>query len=137
MTINCPYCGNAAKFVSGEVIYPHRGDLAAKQFWHCEPCDSYVGCAQNTARPLGRLANASLRKAKIAAHAAFDPIWRRAPEYKRPKARRDAYKWLVAGMGLRPADTHIGMFDEAQCARVVELCAVRSTAAMLHEFTRG
>jgi len=133
VTINCPYCSQPAQFVSGAVIYPHRGDLATKQFWRCEPCDAYCGCHANTTTPLGRLANASLRKAKIAAHAAFDPLWRNKHVNARPKARRDAYKWLAAGLGLRPADTHIGMFDEAQCARVVELCRERAAAAMAAE----
>lgn len=41
---NCPYCGNPAQFVTGEVIYPHRKDLHDKKFYACPPCDAYVGC---------------------------------------------------------------------------------------------
>jgi len=136
VSIDCPYCGKPAEFVSGPEIYPHRGDLASKQYWLCRKCDAYVGCHQNTTTPLGRLADPKLRKAKIAAHAAFDPIWRSAHESRRPKARRDAYKWLAEALGMRPADTHIGMFDEKMCMRVVTLCkeyAVKKLAAEMME----
>lgn len=133
MTVPCPYCSRQAKLVSGRVIYPHRPDLAEKRFWLCTPCDAYCGTHPD-GRPLGRLANAALRKAKMAAHAAFDPLWhpfqaqqRAYPEARVPSARlrgimrTRAYHWLAEQMGLALGDCHIGMFDEAQCRRVVEI----------------
>ena len=39
----CNYCGLSATLVDGTVIYPHRRDVAAKKYWHCSPCDAYVG----------------------------------------------------------------------------------------------
>ena len=64
MTVLCDYCGGAAKLVGGEVIYPHRPDLAELKFWHCAPCRAYVGChrknkkhGQDGMQPLGRLAS--------------------------------------------------------------------------------
>ena len=74
--VHCDYCGKPALFVGGLIIYPHRLDLRSKVFYYCEPCQAWVGCHPNTAVPLGRLANAELRSAKMAAHAAFDPLWR-------------------------------------------------------------
>jgi hypothetical protein len=104
--------------VTGVSIYPHRPDLFAKLFYKCDTCGAYVGCHPGTDRPLGRLANAELRKAKSEAHAAFDPKWQRgkwAPRWR-------AYTKLAALLGIPSEDCHIGMFDIEQCKRVVEVC---------------
>lgn len=129
--IKCPYCGEDAHLVTGRIIYPHRVDLYDKKFWHCEPCDAYVGCHQQGAYvyinrqkvtsdgslPLGRLANADLRRAKTIAHDAFDPMWRRYGTHM----RRHAYKWLASQMGMTQDDCHIGEFDVKQCMQVVKV----------------
>lgn len=44
MTVKCDYCGKDAELVTGDVIYPHRSDLAPLKFWRCEDCEAYVGC---------------------------------------------------------------------------------------------
>lgn len=115
--LNCPYCNAKAELVNGAVIYPHRPDLFTKLFYHCAPCDSYVGCHPGTDKPLGRLANAQLRAAKSAAHRAFDPIWQggRMP-------RKAAYAELAATLGIPVKECHIGMFDLAMCKRVIVIC---------------
>lgn len=123
--LHCDYCGQPASLVSGDVIYPHRRDLAHKQFWHCADCRAWVGCHQGTTNSLGRLANAELRKAKGEAHSFFDPLWRQKIKrqgVKKREARSKAYAWLSEQMGIPPEQTHIGMFDVEQCRRVVELC---------------
>lgn len=71
----------------------------------------------HTTQPLGRLANAELRKAKIAAHAAFDSLWKTTA-----LTRSDAYTWLAEQLELAPKDCHIGMFDVEQCKQVVRVC---------------
>ncbi len=138
--LNCPYCGDPAKLVLGADLYPHRDDLAARIFWRCAPCDAHVGCHQagtshvvNGERivhkgdePFGRLANATLRKLKQQVHSHLDiwwkaeHKWRRHPAYtpkpRYPGARRnEVYAWLSKELGLDSAETHVGMFDEAQC----------------------
>lgn len=115
----CPYCGADAKLVSGVTVYPHRPDLAAKRFYECEPCDARVGVHDGTFKPLGRLANAELRAAKMRAHTAFDPLWRFGS-----MKRKAAYAALAAQLGIEPKDCHIGEFDVAMCERVIE--AVRA-----------
>lgn len=121
----CPYCGQQAKLVSGDVIYPHRPDLASKNFWECRPCDAYVGCHEagkgygDGTRPMGRLANAALRAAKRGVHLVFDPLWREAEH--RGRARTEAYARLAAEMGLPIEQCHIGEFDLEQCARAKEI----------------
>lgn len=113
--MDCPYCGNPAANVGGDVVYPHRPDLAPKRFWVCLPCDARVGCHGTSDRPLGRLANAELRQWKMKAHAVFDPIWK-----ERRMSRGAAYRWLAEMLGVE--EVHIGEQDVAGCKEIVEIC---------------
>jgi len=121
----CPYCDKPAPLVTGAVVYPHRPDLFTKLFYQCKPCDALVGCHPKAGLdgrgglgdgtvPLGRLANAELRRAKQAAHTAFDPLWQ-----SRQMSRRSAYKWLAESLGIEKKNAHIGMFDVQECRAVV------------------
>lgn len=116
----CDYCGQPAVLVTGQTIYPHRRDLWSKHFYLCDPCEAYVGCHPGTKNPLGRLADTALRRAKSAAHAAFDPLWQNGAG-KRSKR----YGWLAQQLGIPGDQCHIGMFDEAMCNRVVTICNAR------------
>ena len=126
----CMYCSSRSELVTGRDIYPHRPDLYTLKFYACKPCDSYVGCHKGTIIPLGRLANAELRRAKKEAHAAFDPIWKDRfeqksqidPSYKKAMARSGRYKRLAELLGIEMKECHIGMFDVDMCRRVVQLC---------------
>jgi hypothetical protein len=121
--MKCPYCGKEAELVGGDVVYPHRPDLAHKKIWRCVPCDARVGCHDKSGEPLGRLANGPLRRAKMDAHAAFDPLWKR--EMGGTMKRGDAYEWLAKQMGLTEDECHMGMFDLEQCNQVVRVCKER------------
>jgi hypothetical protein len=120
----CDYCAQVPKFCpSSAHVYQGR-DFGP--IWHCEPCEAWVGChkGKGGTRPLGRLANATLRRAKQLAHSHFDPIWKHEMEKGRPKAqaRGRAYNWLAEQLGIEPILCHIGMFDEDLCARTIEVC---------------
>jgi len=119
--VTCPYCSSRALLVTGSVIYPHRPDLHTKKFYSCKPCDAYVGCHPGSTQPLGRLANAELRAAKMAAHAAFDPLWKFGGNNK-GRLRTKAYSDLAAALHLLPEECHIGMFDVEMCNRVIAFC---------------
>lgn len=112
----CPYCGTPSRLSSGREVYPYRANLAHKWFWACFMCEAWVGCHPGTKNPLGRLANKSLRDAKRAAHDHFDALW-----YSGAMSRKQAYAWLAGKLGIPVRECHIGMFDEAMCARVVAL----------------
>lgn len=112
----CPYCSSKAKLVSGSEIYPGRSDLLALKFYSCKRCDAYVGCHKGTELPLGTLANSELRKFRQCAHRSFDA---RLKDGKQD--RREAYEWLAAQLGIPQDECHIGMFDLAQCKRVIDL----------------
>lgn len=120
--MNCPYCDKPAVFFPTSERFYSR-DWGA--VYACIPCGAWVGCHKGTKRPLGRLANAELRKAKIAAHAAFDKLWQGKmlrDECSKGEARRAGYKWLAEQLDIEPKKCHIGMFDLDLCAKVVEVC---------------
>ena len=125
MTVICDYCGQAANLVTGEVIYPHRRDLYHLKFWHCDNGhpSAYVGCHKpgngqgDGDKPLGRLADKVLRKAKGNAHQSFDWLWQDGI-----MKRNDAYAWLAEQLGINQEDCNIGLMDVATCNRVVDLC---------------
>lgn len=56
--------------------------------WFCRKDDAYVGCHNNTARPLGVMAHKELRGWRVKTHAHIDPLWKskrlkRATLYRR------------------------------------------------------
>ena len=112
----CPYCGQPPELVTGDILYQHRPELAEKRFWLCQPCNAYVGTHAGTEVPLGTLANRALRKARMQAHQALDPLWQDGS-----MPRVEVYKWLAVLMGIHRKEAHIALFDEAQCALVVQL----------------
>lgn len=130
MIVNCPYCCGVAELVTGEQIYPGHPHLWSRHFWLCASCNAYVGTHRDSAdhAPLGRLADATLRKEKQRAHAAFDPLWRAKMKREscgKKAARNAGYKWLALQLGIDRNDCHIGMFDVAMCQRVVAVCEER------------
>lgn len=111
----CPYCDVEAQLVGGEVIYPLRHDLVKKKFWRCSRhplCDAYVGVHENspTHQPLGTLADACLRRARIRLHALLDPLWKGGS-----MKRRQSYHLLASLMNIPKQDAHVSQFDLAQC----------------------
>lgn len=65
-----------------------------------------------------------LAKARIAAHAAFDPLWKSGHF-----DRGVAYEWLASELGLPVAQTHMVLFDVATCQRVVDICMAHPARA--------
>ena len=59
--VMCPYCGERAVYTNSKEVYGRSYGM----IYLCRPCDAYVGVHDGTAKPLGRLANAELRAAKI------------------------------------------------------------------------
>lgn len=110
----CPYCEKLSELVESKVIYP-RSVKNYGSFYLCRPCWAYVGCHDNTTTPLGRLANADLRAAKMAAHSSMDKIWRSG--FMR---RNQTYAWLAKTLRIHPNACHIGMFDVKTCLRVIQ-----------------
>ncbi len=117
--IICPYCSCPVALVDSKIIY----GKSYGQIYLCLVCGAYVGCHPGGTRPLGTPADRATRTARYMAHQAFDPLWKRGQ-----MTRRQVYAWLSQRMRLPPEQTHIGMFDQAQCCRVMQLCAERNKA---------
>lgn len=126
----CPYCNSEAVIVKGDKIYPHRPDLKMLNFWYCDNGHNpaYVGCHKISIQhgytgeePLGRLADAKLRRWKSKAHAAFDPLWKEGIF----KSRNRAYNWLANKLQISKEECHIGMMSVKQCRQVIEVCNER------------
>ena len=134
----CSYCNGTSVLATGEDIYPHREDLHDLNFWKCPTCeDVYVGCHKAGAfvvkangdkiisdgtLPMGRLANAALRRAKSDTHVMFDAIWKRREYDKQTRfaKRRETYAWLAHKMNIAIDDCHIAMFTLEQCYEAME-----------------
>lgn len=87
-------------------------------------CTGFPACrgshgAHPDGRPLGTPGDSATKRARKAAHKAFDPLWRTRVF----ASRFDAYGWLAEQLGLTRSECHISKFDEAGCARVIELCS--------------
>jgi hypothetical protein len=82
-------------------------------FYNCAPCGAFVGVHEGTLKPLGVPAVAEHRKAKSAAHRAFDPLWR-----SKEMSRTEAYAWLALVMNMTKKDCHIGKMSIQNCLRV-------------------
>lgn len=119
--IICPYCNVPASLVDSAIVY-HGHSYG--MIWLCSnhpKCDARVGVHRGTEKPLGRMANAELRKAKLAAHAAFDRYWK-GRVLARRMGRNEAYRALAEALGICVKNCHIGLFDLDGCNRVVEVC---------------
>ncbi len=121
----CRYCRQEARLMHfGHPQYVYRSDWGP--VWACIGCNAWVGCHDGTTEPLGGLANAELRKWKRAAHAAFDPLWKKKIAREgcsKGVARRAGYKWLSEALGIPLEKTHIGFMCLEECQKVVEICS--------------
>ena len=117
--MKCNYCGEPVELVIGEDIYPHLKYLHKRWYWKCTNCNAYVGTHINSKshKPLGILANARLRRARMDAHIAIDAMWKG----KDNTSRTDVYYWLADKLGLHITNCHIGQFRFKRCNKVVKI----------------
>ena len=110
--IICPYCGNEAKWCENKEIYgKNYGE--SYMCYYCKPCNAYVGCHNNTTKPLGVMANKELRDWRIKTHDCFDKLWKDGFV-----TRKEAYKILDDEFGK---EIHIGEADIETCQRIISL----------------
>ena len=114
--MTCPRCGRACERLTGADLYPGRPALAAKRFLACRPCDLRASCHALTWKPASELADGETRRARQAAHAAFDRLWRGPGG----EDRRALYARMADGLGLDRRTCHIAQFDAETCGRVLD-----------------
>ena len=110
----CPYCKSGTRVTTETEIYGKeykgRSVICCVNF---PKCDSYVGTHEN-GQTLGKLANKDLRYWKRKAHEKFDMLWQ-----DKKMDRDTAYEKLADFLMLPDKYTHIGMFSEATCKKVL------------------
>lgn len=124
--VYCPYCGEPAELLRGseadELLHRSRR-RSDSPVWACVGCNACVGCHTGTEMPLGTLADPATRASRVAAHAAFDSLWKQgdAPDGETPPMTRGAaYDWMAATLGIDPALAHIAALDRYQCEDLCE-----------------
>lgn len=100
----CPKCDEFTELVESSEIYGTDFGL----LYRCPTCHAYVGCHKGSLNAKGSVAGRNLL---------FDDMWKSGD-----MNREDAYEWLSERLGIPRYLTHVGMFDEAQCRRTIELC---------------
>ncbi len=110
--MKCPYCGKLAKWCDNAEVYGKRYGKSYMCYW-CEPCDAYVGCHNNTEKPLGTMANRELRKKRVQTHAVIDPLWKSGK-----LSRREVYRHLSDKLGY---EVHVGEANLGQCEKIIEI----------------
>lgn len=117
----CRYCGGVIKLVPAESVYgkaaAKRLGLAGEFLYQCQNCNARVGCHKGTTRPLGNVANETLRLKRMETHQVFDAWWRH-----RRMSRTAAYQWLAKSLNIPEDKAHIGSFEMDQCQKTIDLC---------------
>ena len=116
----CRYCGGVIRMVPARAVYGSavkRLGLEKEYIYQCQNCNARVGCHKETTRPLGNVANETLRLKRMETHQVFDAFWKR-----KGMGRTKGYQWLARQMELPERLTHIGGFEMDQCQKVIDLC---------------
>ena len=116
MSVTCPLCG--AEMVVRSTLKFTYADGRPRKFLGCSnwpDCTATHGCHPD-GTPLGVPADDETKRARIAAHNAFDQIWKKPGGIM---TRKEAYAWLARS--LKQDEVHIGELDLVGCGEVVEL----------------
>jgi len=117
---HCPYCREETVFVDSIEVYRESYGMIHL----CRPCKAWVNVHTGSDQAYGFVAKKELRDLRHAAHGYFDPLWQKkaAQGTKRKVAQAKAREWLAKELGIDIVECHMGMFDNKQCLKVIELC---------------
>lgn len=110
----CPHCGDPMVLRETTIYRYRNGD--PRKFYGCRNYPKcYSTCAAHPdGTPASTVADAPTRAARHRAHVAFDQLWQGGL-----MPRKEAYRWMREALGMTKAQAHIGLFDEAQCERLI------------------
>jgi len=110
----CPNCQKEAPWVENKEKY---GRNYGKSFmcYFCKPCGTYVGCHNNTKKPLGTMADKETMEWRQKVHAKIDPLWK-SGEIPRGKI----YRIITKALGLKK-QYHTGYADIETCKKIMGL----------------
>lgn len=118
--VQCPYCGSNAVLKPANKIFGVRTYEPNRFLYVCSnwpSCDAYVTAHTQDYSPMGTLANGQLRHKRILAHKAL-LTYRKVTHTE----KWASYIWLAGKLGMDHQRTHIGMFSDEECDRVIALC---------------
>ena len=108
--LKCPYCGAPAICRPASTVYGADTIDYGSYLYICSrwpACDAYVSAHKKNRKPMGTMANRSLRHKRILAHQALKRL-----QKERHMDKWAAYIWLQAKLGLDESQAHIGMFSD-------------------------
>lgn len=106
----CPYCNKEAVWCENKEIYG-RNYGKSYMCYLCKDCDAYVGCHQNTKKPLGTIANKELRRWRMKAHEHLDRLWK-----DKIFTRKQVYQMLKE---IFHREIHVGESDIKTCQEII------------------
>lgn len=108
---SCPLCGY-------DVILLDRTADDRGQWWsvkyRCLGCEAYVGTHPHSVYPLGTLADADLRKRRMAVHRAIDYLWKDC-DWERNKV------YALMSRLMSTQDFHVGHLSKAECSQALKV----------------
>ena len=105
----CPKCNKEAPWVENKERYG-RNFGKSYMCYFCRPCRTYVGCHNNTRKPLGTMADDYTLKLRRNAHHNFDKNWKSGK-----MTRKEAYAKLKEKFGIE----HIGEESEESLKKII------------------
>lgn len=113
----CALCGAPVEFTNNKAIYGRSfGEWPMIYLCTNAECRAFVHCHPGSSTPLGTMADSATRRLRKLAHHVFDKLWKDGE-----MTRSDAYTWLAERLGIQRDQCHIGLFDAAQCQRVIDV----------------
>lgn len=112
--IECPDCGSAMILRETSRFKHRNGDN--RKFYGCStfPVCRCIRPSHPNGQVFGIPGDAETKKARIAAHAIFDPIWQSGN-----MTRRQAYQWLADKLGVK--EIHMSELSASECKRVIQV----------------
>lgn len=100
--------------------------LRHSQYGYFYGCSKYPECkgthgAYANGTPKGIPGDKETRLARMAAHDAFDALWKTYG-----MSRNESYRFLQRTMDMTPEEAHIGRFTKEQCAKLIALLEKRN-----------
>jgi len=131
--MKCPYCNKPTILRPSSFVYGKNAPDYG-WFWLCvryPRCDAYVGCHPGTQRPLGTLANKSLRNLRVTTHTNFDQLWKQGKI-----SRKESYLLLQDALNLQPEQAHISRLNERECQRIIKLMCSGSLESVIERWKK-
>lgn len=116
------HCGSIASLRSNSLLYNGKEYGNGRAFI----CDCFPDCKGSVGthpdgRPLGTIPDEATKVLRRQIHAEIDPLWKNREDRSKKRNRSSVYGWLRRILKISPQKCHIGMFNEQDCLRALEI----------------